>query len=277
VKYLLSLLLVAAVMVHAAQPRTVVEPFPQFGDSLNCRLVGNWPFGPVQTALKEPARPYAYCSAGGGIYALDVSDPALPVTLSEAMHTGGNIRDLAFTPATLFAVNGAVEIFDVTNPALPQKLSTYRTPSAAQGAFAAGTLLYVADRDSGLRILDISNPANPLEVGRTPVPGKSWDVVVRDSFAYLADGDSGLMIINVHDPANPLLVGRCDTPGAGKTVAVNDTLVLVGDETQGLRIINAQDPAHPFEVGHYGALSGVTGVAVRGQYAYCSDSGVHHD
>ena len=202
-----------------------VDPAAAFADSLNCRLVGNWPFGPVQYGLMEPGRPYAYSSAGGGVYVLDVTDPAHPVTLSAAIHTAGNIRSLAFTPFTLFAVNGALEIFDVTNPASPQRLTTYRTPSVAQGAFATPNLLYVADRDSGLRILDISLPASPYEVGHLHLPGKASNVVVAGGFAYVAEADSGLCIVDVNDSTNPQLAGRCDTSGAGTTVAVTDSLV----------------------------------------------------
>ena len=221
-KRLLCLLLMAAA-AHAALPALDFAPAPVFGDSLNCRLVGNWPFGPVLAAVMETGRPYAYTSAGGGVYCLDITDVANPVTLSEAIHTGGNIKGLVFTPFTLFAVTGVLEIFDVSNPALPQRLTAYRTPSIAQGAFANSGLLYVADRDSGLRILDISTPASPNELGHLYLPAKAWNVVVDGAFAYVADGDSGLCIIDVHDPASPQLVGRCDTPGTGKTLAVNDT------------------------------------------------------
>jgi len=101
-------------------------------DSLNCRLVGNWPFGPVLASIREPARDIAYCSAGGGVYVLDVANPADPRTLSEAIHTTANVRDLAFGSNTLFAANGAVEMFDVTLPSQPLKLARYGAPSSAQ-------------------------------------------------------------------------------------------------------------------------------------------------
>jgi hypothetical protein len=47
---------------------------------------------------------------------IDVSDPANPVMLSEAIHTAGSIKGLVFTPFTLFVANGMLEIFDVGNP-----------------------------------------------------------------------------------------------------------------------------------------------------------------
>ena len=47
-------------------------------DSLNCRFVGNWPFGFSEAVALDPARNLAFCGSGGGVYVLDVSNPAQP-------------------------------------------------------------------------------------------------------------------------------------------------------------------------------------------------------
>ena len=60
--------------------------FPQSFDSLNCRLVGNWPFGPSYAVAVDSARNLVFCGSGGGVYVLDVSDSANPVKLSDAIH-----------------------------------------------------------------------------------------------------------------------------------------------------------------------------------------------
>jgi hypothetical protein len=63
-------------------------------DSLNCRLVGNWPFGPSSNSVVDPARNLVFCGSGGGVYVLDATDPNSPVVLSDAIRTRGYIRDM---------------------------------------------------------------------------------------------------------------------------------------------------------------------------------------
>ena len=66
------------------------------GDSLNCRLVGNWPFGPSSAIALDSARALAFVGSGGGVYVLDVSNPAQPVKLSE-VHTQGMVKRLGLS------------------------------------------------------------------------------------------------------------------------------------------------------------------------------------
>jgi hypothetical protein len=39
-------------------------------DSLNCHLVGNWPFGPSSNAAADPGRNIVFCDAGGRLAAV---------------------------------------------------------------------------------------------------------------------------------------------------------------------------------------------------------------
>lgn len=54
-------------------------------DSLNCRLIGNWPFGLCYAVAYDSSRSLAFMESGGGVYVLDVSNPTQPVKLSEAI------------------------------------------------------------------------------------------------------------------------------------------------------------------------------------------------
>ena len=73
-------------------------------DSLNCRLVGNWPFGPSSSTAVDPARNLVFCGSGGGAYILDMSNPTSPVVLSDGkflkLDEGGNGKALAALKAT---------------------------------------------------------------------------------------------------------------------------------------------------------------------------------
>ena len=65
-------------------------------DSLNTRFFGNWPFGEAASVALDPERNLTFLGSGGGVYVLDMSDPAEPVKLSEAIHTRGVVHGLFF-------------------------------------------------------------------------------------------------------------------------------------------------------------------------------------
>jgi hypothetical protein len=71
-------------------------------DSLNVRFVGTWPFGPSQAIAYDSLRTLAFCGSGAGGYVLDISDPSLPVKLSEqstpaASSRGSSIKRTDYT------------------------------------------------------------------------------------------------------------------------------------------------------------------------------------
>lgn len=61
----------------------------QWFDSLNVRFVGNWPFGPSEAVAYDLIRNLVFCGSGGGVYVLDVSNPATPQKISERIHSQG--------------------------------------------------------------------------------------------------------------------------------------------------------------------------------------------
>jgi len=102
-------------------------------DSLYCRLVGAWPFGPSYAVALDSARNLAFCGSGGGVYVLDVSDSSSPVVLSEAIHTRGVVRDLYYQTNRLYiaAQSAGLDIWDVSVPASPALLGRLDTPVTA--------------------------------------------------------------------------------------------------------------------------------------------------
>ncbi|MEO0084853.1 MAG: hypothetical protein ABIJ94_03945, partial [candidate division WOR-3 bacterium] len=159
-------------------------------DSLNIRFIANWPFGPSYTVSADSLRNLIFVGSGGGIYLLDVSNPANPQKISE-IYTRGFVWDIFYdtTNQRLFVADGqcGLEIWNVADPRNPFKLGYYFTPNYAYGVYISGSYAYVADYGDGLRIIDISNPSNPFEVGYCDTPGLAWDVVVSGHYAYIAD------------------------------------------------------------------------------------------
>ena len=154
-------------------------------DSLDCRLVGSWPFGFSRAVALDSARNLAFLGSGGGAYVLDVSNPVQPVKLSEAIHTRGFVDGLAFVTDRLYIADGGagLEIWDVSVPTSPQRLGACAAPGPAWGVAVAGNHAYMADDTFGLRVIDVSDPAHPQEVGYYDTPGRAICVAVAGNYA----------------------------------------------------------------------------------------------
>ncbi len=124
-------------------------------DSLNCREVGTWPFGPSYAVALDVQRGLAFMGSGGGVYVLNISNPNQPVKLSE-IRTRGVVRDLVYNSNLLYIADGpaGLEIWDVANPSLPVKLGACNTPDDAQDVAVSGSYAYVADGSAGLRVIE---------------------------------------------------------------------------------------------------------------------------
>ncbi len=76
--------------------RRIWEVCEQYGnktiDTNNASLVGNWPFGPSYAVSYDNSRNTAFLSSGGGVYIIDVSNPANPVKFPRKIHT----RDIVY-------------------------------------------------------------------------------------------------------------------------------------------------------------------------------------
>jgi len=242
-------------------------------DSLNCRFVGNWPFGPSNAVALDPARNLAFIGSGHGVFVLDVSDPSHPVELSEAVRTRDGVQSLCYQDSRLYVAAKAdgLEIWDVSVPANPVLLGWLDTSGEANGIAIAGNYAYVACAGNGLRVVDVADPQSPHEVGYCYMTGETRGVAVAGHYAYVADDGGGLRVVDVADPQNPQVVGHCDTPGDANGVAIVGNYAYVADDDGGLRVINTTNPQNPQEAGYHGTPAAALGVAAAGDYAYVAD------
>jgi hypothetical protein len=161
---------------------------------------------------------------------------------------------------------------DVANPANPVEVGFYDTPGWASGVVAAGSYVYVADGESGLRVINVATPTAPFEVGFWQTSSYVQDLVLGDNYAYLAAGSEGLRIINIANPVNPIEVGFFDTPGSAEAIVRHGSLVYVADGYGGLRVINVVDPTRPAVVGSHDTLDYALGIAVSAFHSFVADS-----
>jgi hypothetical protein len=137
---------------------------------------------------------------------------------------------------------------------------------------AAGSYVYVADGESGLRVINVATPTAPFEVGFWQTSSYVQDLVLGDNYAYLAAGSEGLRIINIANPVNPIEVGFFDTPGSAEAIVRHGSLVYVADGYGGLRVINVVDPTRPAVVGSHDTLDYALGIAVSAFHSFVADS-----
>jgi hypothetical protein len=127
-------------------------------DSLDIRLVGNWPFGPSYAVAFDTAHDLAFVSSGGGVQVVDVSVPDQPVKLSE-IKTIGFVHGLCYSDSLFYiADDGAgLRVVSVSDPANPTEVGYCDTPGKAFGVTVAGDYAYVADYGAGLRVISVSD------------------------------------------------------------------------------------------------------------------------
>ena len=74
-------------------------------DSENVDFVGAWPFCIASDVAIDEDRDLAFLASGGGVYILDVSDPANPVELSSGLQTEGWVPGLTYSDGKLYVAN----------------------------------------------------------------------------------------------------------------------------------------------------------------------------
>ena len=153
---------------------------------------------------------------------------------------------------------GSVIIFDVSDIMNPQKIGYISFPGTyVRGIYVLDTLMFVGDREKGLRIANISNPAFPIEVGNYE-SYLSCAVFARRNLAYVLEESKDplavgeLTIYDVTNPQEPTILAKDTLPKVHLAdIVVKDNYAYVANGQGGLRIIDVSDSTNPFETGYY--------------------------
>lgn len=158
---------------------------------------------------------------------------------------------------------------DVSFPGFPRVVARSKALAASPKAMLhAGTRLYLADGDAGLRILDVTAPASPRQRALVPVPAHGLHL--DGTTLFVAAGTKGLAVLDVRDPDAPRVVlpsfdlngsdtavvdvrsvetlfqfsrPHPDLPEGPRSRARN--LAAVGTAGQGVWILDVTEPAAP--------------------------------
>jgi hypothetical protein len=176
----------------------------------------------------------AYLSSGitGDLALFDVSNPAVPVYLSEilspvwAYYSQAHDCVVRNGRAYVSWLGGGFTVHDVSNPTAPVQLAHVPTTGVNTEFYYhmalsgdGQTLLVTTEKASApdpVKIFNVSSPASISQVATYTSPGGAiaHQVSILGKYAYIAHLTDGLRILDISNPALPRSVGQYD-PEAG--------------------------------------------------------------
>jgi hypothetical protein len=183
--------------------------------------------------------------SGGGLFRLDVSNPAVPVAsylplaapLGERLSRSGNL--------VLATGSRPPALVDLSDPGAPVLVaSNLFGGDFIRTGLLEGPRAYLAGR-SNLWVLDVSVPASPVVLGSAPSTGFVWDVVrvSEQAVAVVSEAD-GVQIFDVADPAQPVLLDVAGSNGFTQRVEPRGAAVYAADQSA-LRVLDVTTPTAP--------------------------------
>ena len=240
---------------------------------------------------------------GGGLFVIDVTDPAHPYQAGTLL-TDGDACDVAVASgqACFADGSGGLKTIDVSHPTVPRLIAGLSASFYAQAVVISGQRACVAAGDTGVQVVDISSLASPRVAGVVETSGNAQGVVVSGQYAYLADGGRGLQVLDIGDPRRPVAIGSyraswpqsvalagphlflapfqalditdptrpqplgtIDDNGCTDVALAGDVAYLIG--YPGLRTVDVSAPAAPQLLGGLPISGGGHGIGLRGRYA----------
>jgi hypothetical protein len=178
--------------------------------------------GAMRWALDAPAAGAAILPmpwTGSRIVAVDVADPAHPVTIT-SLEVEGQIETTRLVGDVLYVVSRRIPWFDFGPVRGGVAVGPGGTVTSGSGVAATGPALATVDATSDLTYVasfDLSAPAAPRAVARLDFPSAGWsttahvgqDRITLAQSGWGADGKphTSLRAVDISDPAGALLLG----------------------------------------------------------------------
>ncbi len=171
----------------------------------------------------------AYVAGGtGGLFILDVTDPAKPLPLGRWDSPGvGFDVDVQDGFVFLADYTAGLQLVDVRNPASPIRAAGIDTPGNPLAVQGASGIAYVADTTSGLVSIDVRDPFRPLRLDSYSQAGAVGKIRVADTLIFAATASRGPLAFDVIEPDDLRLVQKLgDTSGSTSLDLAGDLLAL---------------------------------------------------
>lgn len=184
----------------------------------------------------------------GGLFAIDLTDPAHPVLVNDA-DVQVVAESIAIAGSYAYITNASsLMIFDLTEPFTPTLVGTW-PGYQIHGVAVSNAIAYVA-ADSELTLLNVADPSNPTPLSTySPFSFSNVKVVgVQGTNVYIAGGvyDAVVEVVNVATPTAPTYAGNYALTYSGQDLGksqVKDFLftgnyLYIAVRDQGLYVAN---------------------------------------
>ena len=212
---------------------------------------------------------YAYVGDGGGLYVLDVTNPASPHRVASWGSDVIGVRArTTICCVTTDNPNNPGElrftILDMRNPSSPTPLGSLNS-CGGYDIFLDDSLAFLSGYYTGgheFQIVGIGDTLNPTRIGSCNTPGDNFGVWadVSHNQAYVADDLRGLAVLNITNLNSPRIDTTLLRAGISVDVSIDGHYAYVASSTCGLLILDVADPTRPAQVG---ALDGTVSIDIN--------------
>jgi len=237
-------------------------------EASNIKWMGGYTFGINGPLEIEPARSRAFLASGGGVYVIDISEPAYPVRISERLETPGIIRGLRRVSNYIYIASwkSGFEIWDVMwSPTLMS-----RTELPYSIVDVDDYLNYaVCISDTGyIYTIYVASVTDPLITGEGTLNGRPTALAIKDAVAYVATVDSGVRIVSLSSPSRPAEIGTIRPGEPIYSLIIEDNNLYLGGDGR-LYLYNIATPNAPVLRGILETEYKITALCFNEGYLYC--------
>ncbi len=161
-----------------------------------------------------PYKDKLFIGAVDGMYIYSISNPADPVLLGEARHTRSCDPVVANDSIAFVTLRGnqpcgpvedGLYIYNITSITSPVLRNKQLIPTP-HGLGLQDSILYVCQKNNGMRIYNVSNPQSPIL--RKVITGKIFEDVICYDDLLICYVSTGLSIYNISNRTNPVLLSE---------------------------------------------------------------------
>jgi len=246
--------------------------FPPTGHYFrNIKIQGNYAFIADRPKSKNAV-------SGGGIIAVDISDPYNPKIVGMAGKGHGCGLFIKDNYAYVADSQEGLVIYDIKDPTSMKVIGTCNTPGTTWDVWVSGDYAFIADLEKGLSIVDVSNQALPKHIAQTSWEGTTQLFTMSlESQKYLRNGTISKQLLNIFT-SNSLSLREADivvkenedrwiimendeesyiiqkeeeklnvymVHDSAEIVRGEENFVYVAAGIQGLKVINVSNPFEP--------------------------------
>jgi len=274
----------ATLLLVAQPPVTATDWYP---DTFALEQTGSYPFSRGDPLVVDEARGFAFVGSGAGVLAIDISDPASPRVVSDAIRCYAPAHNLWLDGDRLYVgmfyfymrqyCPRDVEIWSVADPADPLLLGSIDFSLGRPGLWARDSLLFVAGLYS-FGSYDVSDPGQPAPLDSLWLDQTADMVrVLDDTLALVPVWAAGVEVYDIADPRDLRFLARWGETNVYSGIDVaGDRLFLTAFNGplrpwSGLRIYDISDPLNGQLLGVFDTSQSTTfRVAVRDSVALLS-------